>query len=83
MEIEYSCGENRREIRQTGVVEEVEESLTWERLEEAVLKEERYKKTLRIRKRRKLQCRLTSKAISPVLWYSLCNDLLKVLKHFQ
>lgn len=36
--------ENRREIRQNGVIEEVEETLTWERLEEAVLKEERYKR---------------------------------------
>lgn len=44
--------ENRRLIRQNDVVEEVEDRLTWERLEEAVLKEERYKKTSRIRKKK-------------------------------
>lgn len=38
------CDENRREIRQNGVIEEMEETLTRERLEEAVLKEERYKR---------------------------------------
>lgn len=36
--------ENRRAIWQNGVVEEMEETLIWERLEEAVLKEERYKR---------------------------------------
>lgn len=51
--------ENRREIRQNGVVEEVGERLTWERLEEAVLKEERYKRHYRSEKK-EAQCCFTS-----------------------
>lgn len=43
--------ENRREIRQNKLVEVVEDRLTWERLEEAVLKEETYEKSLKIGKK--------------------------------
>lgn len=62
--------ENRREIRQNGVVEEVEDRLTWERLEEAVLKEERYKRHYRSEKKE-------ATVFSYKLNYftsSLCND---------
>lgn len=77
--------ENRRERRQNGVVEEVEERLTWERLEEAGLKEERYKKTLRVSKKGSYNVILQAKQFhqSFGIHRVMIVRLLKVLKHFQ